>query len=351
MSLTRNTVGSGTAGPIILRGQPINCSYDSTPPDAENNVEAAPGDNVSSMNLRQMEVFHAIMRAGSVTAAARQLNVSQPAVSATLRHCEAQLGMKLFERAGSGLLPTPEAHAIFPDIAAIFSRVEAVGRMSRDMMEGRRGNIVVAGTFPVTHSYLALAIAAFVNERPAVRVSVQSLTQPLLLDRVINREVELGITYGPVSNAGLQTEILLHSEIACVLRAEHPLAAKPVIELADLIPFPLISFAPQMIMRAAIDQAFQDAGLTPEIRIRVGLSFTAIMLAHAGAGVALTEPMLLERLPIPGLVCRPLHPRIPLEMLLVNAQGLPMSQAMKHFIACLRGVAAQRTGLPIWHDP
>ncbi len=66
------------------------------------------------MNLRQMEVFHAIMRSGSVTGAARQLNVSQPAISATLRHCEAQLGMKLFERAGSGLQPTPEAHAIFP---------------------------------------------------------------------------------------------------------------------------------------------------------------------------------------------------------------------------------------------
>jgi DNA-binding transcriptional LysR family regulator len=305
-------------------------------------------ETMNDMNLRQMEVFHAIMRSGSVTGAARQLNVSQPAVSATLRHCEAQLGMKLFERAGNGLRPTPEAHAIFPDIAAIFSRVEAVGRMSRDMMEGRRGNIVVASTFPVAHSYLAQAIAAFVGERPEVHAAVQSLTHPLLIDRVINREVELGITYGPITDAAVETAPLLQSEIACVLREDHPLAALTMIRIADLMPYPLISFAPQMIMRADIDAAFQAAGETPDIRIRVGLSFTAIMLAYAGAGVALTEPMLLETLPIPGLVCRPLQPRIPLDVLLVHAKGLPLSQAMQHFIACLRRIVSLRPDPPAW---
>ena len=57
------------------------------------------------MNLRQMEVFHAIMRAGSVTCAARLLNVTQPAVSTVLRHCETQLRVKLFDRTGGRLHP------------------------------------------------------------------------------------------------------------------------------------------------------------------------------------------------------------------------------------------------------
>ena len=50
------------------------------------------------MNLRQLEVFHAIMRTGSVTAAAQELHVSQPAVSAVLKHAEQRLKFKLFER-------------------------------------------------------------------------------------------------------------------------------------------------------------------------------------------------------------------------------------------------------------
>jgi len=64
------------------------------------------------MNLRQLEVFNAIMRFGSVTGAARELGVSQPAVSKILRHAEDQLGMRLFERLNGRLQPTMEAKAI-----------------------------------------------------------------------------------------------------------------------------------------------------------------------------------------------------------------------------------------------
>jgi DNA-binding transcriptional LysR family regulator len=298
------------------------------------------------MNLRQMEVFHAIMRCGSVTGAARQLNVSQPAVSATLRHCETQLGMRLFQRAGSRLQPTPEAHAIYGEVAAIFSRVETVGRMTRDMIEGQRGSIAVAGTFPVAHSYLAEATAAFLKLRPNVHVSIQSLTQPLLIDRVVNREVELGITYAPVADPALLTETLFKSAIACVMPENHPLAAKAEIEPGDLLDTPLITFAPQMIMRAIVDQALGATGTMPEIRVRVGLSFTAIVLARAGAGVAIVDPLLLETLPLPGVVVRPLRPRTEVEMLLVHARDAPLSQTMERFITCLRDVVGHRVDPP-----
>ena len=299
------------------------------------------------MNLRQMEVFHAIMRCGSVTGAARQLNVSQPAVSATLRHCEIQLGMKLFQRAGSRLQPTPEAHAIYGEVAAIFSRVETVDRMTRDMMEGQRGSIAVAGTFPVAHSYLAEATAAFLKQRPNVNVSIQSLTQPVLIDRVVNREVELGITYAPVSDPALVTETLFKSEIACVMPTGHPLTAEREVHASRLLKYPLITFAPQMIMRAIVDEVFAAAGVVADIRVRVVLSFTAMVLARAGAGVAIMDPVLLETLPIPGLVVRPLRPRAEVEMLLVRPHDSPLSQTMERFIACLREVLAQRQE-PVW---
>ena len=294
------------------------------------------------MNLRQMEVFHAIMRCGSVTGAARQLNVSQPAVSATLRHCEVQLGMKLFQRVGSRLQPTPEAKTIYGEVAAIFRRVDTVGRMTRDMIEGQRGSIAVAGTFPVTHGYLAEATAAFLPLRPNVQVSIQSLTQPELIDRVVNREVELGITYGPVFDPVLVTETLFKVQIACVMPAGHPLAEKAEIQAVDLLDYPLITFAPQMIMRAIVDQALRGAGAMPEIRVRVALSFTAMVLARAGAGVAIVDPLLLETLPLPGLVVRPLRPRAEVEVLLVHPRDAPLSQTMERFIACLRDVLSRR---------
>ena len=101
------------------------------------------------MNLRHMEVFHAIMRTGSVTGAARSLNVTQPAVSAVLKHCESQLKMKLFTRVTGRLQPTAEARAIFPEIAAIFGRVEAVNSLTQDLVGGRLGTLSIAASFPI----------------------------------------------------------------------------------------------------------------------------------------------------------------------------------------------------------
>ena len=121
------------------------------------------------MNLRQMEVFHAIMRAGSVTGAARLLNVTQPAVSTVLRHCESQLRVKLFDRIGGRLHPTPEAHAIYPDIANIFQRVETVTRVTQDLVGGRLGHITVAATFSAANGPLASAVAEFTRKRTSTR--------------------------------------------------------------------------------------------------------------------------------------------------------------------------------------
>ncbi len=78
------------------------------------------------MNARHLEVFRAIMRQGSLTAAAESLHVSQPAVSKVLRHFEAKIGYRLFERVGSRLVPTAEAHLLFHDADRIFREIEGL---------------------------------------------------------------------------------------------------------------------------------------------------------------------------------------------------------------------------------
>ncbi|MEE3197511.1 MAG: LysR family transcriptional regulator, partial [Pseudomonadota bacterium] len=65
------------------------------------------------MRPRQIEVFNAVYSSGSVTRAAKILNVSQPSVSKVLAHAEQQLGYLLFERINRRLIPTPEAHVLF----------------------------------------------------------------------------------------------------------------------------------------------------------------------------------------------------------------------------------------------
>jgi DNA-binding transcriptional LysR family regulator len=296
------------------------------------------------ITLRHIEIFHAIMRTGSITAAARLLNVTQPAISSTLKHFESRLQMKLFSRAGGRLQPTPEAEAIYPDIAGIFARVEAVANLAQDLAGGRLGTLSVAAAHPVANSYLPKAVASFIEQRPLTRVTLQSVTSPQVLDQVVNREVELGIAYEPVFSPEVEVETLMNTRIACVMPQDHPLAALEEIGIRDLAPYALITYLPQTMLRPHLDRAVGRAGISPSIRVQVGISLTGMMLAYHGAGIALVEPFLLTTMPFSGLVARPLKPRIEFKTLLIRHKSAPPSKAMTDFIAHLKQVVADDPG-------
>jgi DNA-binding transcriptional LysR family regulator len=296
------------------------------------------------MNLRHMEVFHAIMRTGSVTGAARALNVTQPAVSAVLKHCESQLKMKLFARVSGRLQPTAEAMAIFPEVAAIFGRVEAVNLLTQDLVGGRLGTLSIAASFPIANGYLAKAVATFIAERPKVRVALQSLTSPQVLDRVVHREVELGIAYAPVVSPEVETKVLMRAHIACVMKADHPLARRKEVAVRDLERYSIVTYLPQALFRRYVDQALSAAGIVPHISAQISLSLTGIMLARYGAGVALVEPFLVASMGLPGLVARPLKPRIEVETLLIRPRPAPRSKVMSDFISHLNRIVESERG-------
>ena len=76
------------------------------------------------MRLRHIEVFNAVMLTGSVSAAARLINVTQPAVSRILAHAELQLGFALFHRLKGKLVPTTEAQTLYPHIERLFNQLK-----------------------------------------------------------------------------------------------------------------------------------------------------------------------------------------------------------------------------------
>ena len=80
------------------------------------------------MRLRQIEVFHAIYTTGSISAAARKLHVTQPAVSKVLHHTQAQLGMTLFELVRGRLVATEQAHALYREVGEIHERLAALDK-------------------------------------------------------------------------------------------------------------------------------------------------------------------------------------------------------------------------------
>lgn len=195
------------------------------------------------MNIRQMEVFRAVMQMGSVTAAAKLLNVSQPAVSAVLRHCEDQLKSKLFLRVGRRLRPTPEAEKLFPEVDSAFRRIEMVTRLAQDLVAGTRGVIAVAATHS-SAPLVAECVSSFIDKGgKQIRISLQSLPSTEVIERVLSHEVDFGVAYGPVLHAGLDTELLVERRVVCLLPKNHPLTAHRTIAASSLIDSRVITSA------------------------------------------------------------------------------------------------------------
>jgi DNA-binding transcriptional LysR family regulator len=292
----------------------------------------------NSMKLRQLEVFHAVMATGSVTEAAKMLHVTQPSVSTVLKHAEDQFGMKLFERLGGRLLATPEAEQLFPEIDRIFSQLEGLKRMTKDVREGRFGFLRLIGNPTLTNSVLPIAVAQFIKKRPDVRVRLQTeISATMISDQVSRREFDLGFVYGPNPDVHTGVETIGYSNVACALPRKHPLAKLSSIRPADLVGVKTITFGIGSPIRTMLEKTFATAHCELDVAVDVSFSAIACVLAQEEVGVALIDPMIFRGEAFPGLVVRPLSGGTPIELQLLFPKNRPRSQISNEFEGVLRG--------------
>ncbi|WP_338878711.1 LysR family transcriptional regulator [Achromobacter veterisilvae] len=291
------------------------------------------------MNLRHIEVFYAIMQSGSVTAAAHLLNVTQPSVSNVLRHAEQQLGLKLFERIGGRLQPTPEAYDLFPDVQEIFGRIGTLNRMVEEMQGGRTGRLAVAAAPTLVNAYIPKAISKL--KTFGSQVTIQSLPTTLVTERVARREVDIGFVYGPVLDPGVLMEALSESKLVCAVHRQSPLARHKILEPKHLETTTVISTGPTTRIGAGIREACETGGFpVPRVAVEVNSSLAACLMAAEGVGVGLVDLATVNQYALPGVVLRPFRPQVALQLCLIFPKDRPQSRATMRFAQALRELVA-----------
>lgn len=282
------------------------------------------------MNVRQLEIFRAIMRAGSLTAAAETLHVSQPAVSKILRHFESQLGYPLFDRVAGRLVPTAEAQLLFADADRVFREFEVIRDLAVRIKERKVGLLRVGASAPPTFSLLPQALLRFQNRNPEVKVVVRTLPAEELSEKIMVGEVDLGLTVSTIRVPLVRVELLKAASVVAVMRADHPLAGKARVQPGDLVGERLISYGSHADVGPPLDQAFEQAGFVRRVHTEISLSVSIVPLVQAGLGVALVDGLIPWE-SFPGLVARPFEPRILMSLSLVTAGGRPASRFVQEF--------------------
>jgi DNA-binding transcriptional LysR family regulator len=301
------------------------------------------------MKLRELEIFHAIMRGGSITEAARILGISQPAVSTALRYAEDQIGMPLFRRAHGRVEPTPEAMNLFPEVEALFQKYQAIRRYAEDLRGMHSGLLSIASTPTLSYAYLAPATNRFRQSRPNVRVVLYTTNTRQIVEQASTRQIDIGIIANPVNAAELDSEVLAKSELLVVMREGHSLAGVDVIRPRDLKDYPLITNTHHSLYDV-IEEEFRRDGVELNVAIAVNHHMTTCLLLEGGDAVAIVDPWMPANI-FPGLLRKKFRPSLEIQARLVWANSRPLSRIADAFVAELRAVAAEIGALRIEAEP
>jgi len=270
------------------------------------------------MNLRQLEVFRTIMQCRSITDAARVLNVSQPAITKVLRHAEDQLGITLFRRERGRLIPTNEAELLFPDTERIFRELQSLKRLSADLRDGTTGLLRVGASASLALSLVPDALKQYRLDHPGVRITCHLLAATEMVEMVMARQLDIGITVAPIVVPSARTEVIHTADIVCVMPEGHPLTALKSVTPHDVADHTLISFSSAASVGHLLEAAFRRAGVIRRFDIEVTLALTACALVQRGIGIAMVDGF-SRRLDFAGLAWRPFRPRLTQPVSLVTA--------------------------------
>jgi DNA-binding transcriptional LysR family regulator len=278
-----------------------------------------------ALTHRHIEVFRALMTAGSVTKAAEMLFTSQPTVSRELARMEQSVGFALFERVHGRLRPTMSALTLFDEIKRAYIGLERVASTAASLREFQGGQLSIIALPAFSHSILPGASKRFHDAQPGVSLSIATQESPFLEEWLTAQRYDLGLTEHGAPPAGTRLTPLLEVDEVCVLPDGHPLLAKRVIEWKD---------------RIQIDEAFTQAGIARRQMIETPTAVSVCSFVRQGLGVAIVNPLTALDFAGRNLHIRPLAVSLPFRVSVVHPEHRPSHPLARAFVEALQSEAA-----------
>jgi len=291
-----------------------------------------------------MEAFSAVMEAGSVSAAARYLGVSQPAVSRLLKQFEDDLGFSLFHRAKGKLTPTPEAHRLSIDVGNALDGIDRVRRSAEDVRRHGVGQLRVGVTPMLYEAVLHKLLHGFLREHPRLVLTMETGLTEMMVDWLLRDQVELAFASMLESHPGIEAIALIETHSVVLMPPGHALVAKRSIGVEDLAEVPLITMTRRYPSRHRIEQMFRRAGVPMRLRAETNLSGTICDLVRMGHGVAILNALSWGGAGRGDLEARPLTPRLVNRYGVLHLADRGFSRPAQQLIAAIRAQLAQDMG-------
>lgn len=294
------------------------------------------------MNLRHVEAFRAVMLAGSMTGAARDLNTSQPNVSRLIAQLETETGFRLFERTGARLLPTTEGNAFFQEVERAFVGLRGLAVAARRIRDLGTGRLRIAAVPSTGLTLIPEAIDRFRKRRPDVTVSLHMNNSSTVNQWAASQFCDLGVAVYIGDASACDVEPLSLEPAVCVLPATHRLAGQRRIRARDLEGESFISLCHGDGTRVQMDQAFDAAGVQRVLAIEAQYSAICCEMVRLGMGVTLAHPLVARDFLSDAIAVRAFTPELKFPTYLLFPPHQPRAQLTTEFVTVLRELLDER---------
>ena len=302
------------------------------------------------MRLRHIEIFQALLQAGTLTGAAQLLNVSQPAATKLLQQAERELGFTLFSRAGGRLQLSSEGLVLREKIEVLSDELRELRRLSLSLRQSGQQHLRVVSTPTLANAVVPQAIRQLRKQFPDASVELLTEHSHEMQRSLLLRENDLGLTLQEMPHPGLHQEELLQGKLMVIAAQgwwSKSQLRKPL-HLAELAGAPMIGIAVRDNLGRHLRTHLQYLAPEPKVLIQVQTYQLARALVADGQGLALVDPF-TALAPGEGTVqVRALEPALEIPLYAVSRKGDNLTPIQQHFLAQVRTLS--RPFMAAWPD-
>ncbi len=255
------------------------------------------------MNLHHLRIFHTVAQRRSITAAAADLLLSQPAISLQLKALEKELGLPLFERGGPKLRLTQAGEVLHRAAVSILSAQDEAERAILELRDATKGRLILGVGTTGGMYVLPRIVQAYKGLWPETEIVFQIGTTDQILEKLLQNVLDMGVAGGPIEDRRFVVEPICTDELVLIAAPSHPIVSLAKVSLKDLGGMPFIVPEAGSRTRQLVERKLREAGVPLRIAMQLPGTEGVKRAVEARLGIGMVSGYAVENECSTGVLC------------------------------------------------
>lgn len=290
------------------------------------------------INFELYKIFYMVTKVGSFTAAAKELFITQSAVSQSIKILEENLGCQLFIRGPRSIKLTGAGELLFRHVEQAYSLFKAAEGKLLEMRSLSFGEIKIGVSDTILRYFVTPSIQKFIRDYPGIKISIINRTSPGILDSIKKGSVDLGIVTLPVNDREIETIDFIEVEDVFAASSRFSYLQNRSLEISELASLPLLLLEKKSSTRHNLDEFFASKGI--DIKPEIELESIELLVEFARIGLGISHVLkesvsdLIEKKEL--FIVETVDRFPPRKLGIARLHNVPLSPAASEFTAYLK---------------